>query len=276
MSILVTGAGGGLGRALITALSGAAEASSGLVDGMTRATPPMPDGAQWDAVVHCAHGRAKDVTDRQLATYLDDGPDLTARVLRRCRRRFVLISSISVYPPVGHDLRETTPIALDAVAEFYGLAKLISEARVRRWAAETGGTAAILRLSSLLGPDSPRNVTVRVIEGAEAVPLSADSEFRYVTHAEAAATALAALARQDAPPGDVEIINVAPPDAVRLAEVARLAGRAPRFGAIRYVAPPAPAERAAALTPDLRRSSRDRIIAEIARRRGRADDAPVT
>lgn len=261
MKILVTGAGSGLGLALRRRLG-----ASGFMRGDWRRHPQDT----FDAVVHCAHGRAKDVTDQGLADYLSDGPDLTAQALERCRGLFVLVSSISVYPLEGHDLRETTPIPLDAVTGFYGIAKLMSEARVRRWAEKTGRGAVILRLSSMLGPDSPRNATVRLIEGAETLPLTGDSELRYVTHDDVGDVVSACLGAGCPGPNVVETYNVSAPDAIRLDEVASLAGRTPRFGPIRYTAPPTPIDRALELSPSLRGSSRDRIIAEIDRRLGAA------
>lgn len=251
--VLVTGARGGLGGALLEILGG---------DGLHRgnADALLASGRRWEIVVHGAYSRAKDLTSTELPGYLSDTLDLTERALAVCGRVFVLASSISVYPLDGHPLTEDAPIPLDRVPGFYGLGKLLCEARALEWARRTGGTALVLRLSSLLGPRSPANVTARILRGlSDAVPLTGASRFNYVTHDEVGAVVRAAL---DGGLGGV--MNVGAADRIELAEVARLAGRTVRFGAINYQAPQVPTDRARALVPQLARSSRERIEAMIA------------
>lgn len=221
----------------------------------------LASGRDWDTVIHCAHPRAKDVEDNELAAYLGDGVDLTTALLARCRRRFVLMSSISVYPSVGHSGDESIPIRVDALSGLYGWSKLMCEARARRWAEQPERRCTILRLASMLGLDSPNNVTHRILRGeVDAVPLTAASMFNFVTHAEVELVVLAALQ------GRAEgTLNVGAGALTTLDSLARFGPRPIRFGDIFYSAPLVPIERAAHWAPSLRRSSEGRLQ-EIARR----------
>jgi len=248
MSILVTGARNGLGRSLSSFFD---------APGLTRenAESIFVGAEQFDTVVHCAHSRAKDVTSGQLVDYLADSVDLTDRVLGLCRKTFILVSSVSVYPLAGHSLEEEEPILLDQVPNFYGVVKLMSEARVQKWAEEQGVRFVILRMSSMLGPYSPPNVTTRILSGeATKIVLSEKSRFSYVFHDEVCN--FVALAHSQ----DLEgIYNIAAEDTISLKEVANIANRSLEFGPVDYQAPEVSIERAANLLPSLRRSSKDRI-----------------
>ncbi len=253
LSVLVTGARSGLGRALCERFRATA---------MTRenADEIFSQDTKYDLVIHCAHSRAKDVDTDSLDDYASDSFELTSKVLRLCKQKFILISSVSVYPLEGHSLREDDPIKLDEVHEFYGIAKLLSERHVVNWAHRTGGKFLILRLSSTLGPYSPANVTKRILTGATpSVPLSGESRFSYICHDEIGDFIEVALNRSAE-----GFFNLAAADTVTLKDVACLAGREIEFGPINYQAPVVSIERACALLPALRKTSVERIRNAIA------------
>lgn len=252
--MLVTGAGGGLGGALHARLGGTAGHRDNL--------DALLGGASWDTVVHCAHSRRKDLTERDLSAYLDDTLLLTERALARCTRRFVLASSISVYPPGPTPARGE--ISVDRVSGAYGMVKLMAESRARAWADRTGGQLLILRLGSLLGWRSPPNVTARILRGeCDSVPLTGNSRFNYVSHAEVADFTSLALEESWTGTFDLGASRL-----LSLAEVAERAGRRVRFGSIEYRAPLPDNAPVAERVPSFAKDPLLRIDAAIEEQRG--------
>ena len=154
MSILVTGAGGFIGRAVVRALHRQGVAARA---GVRRA--PGPDQVLFDlfdraavqaalrdvrAVIHCAR-------DDDHARSVQGTRDLLAMAAAAGVRRFVHLSSVAVYGVAEGLVGETTPPAgkLDAYAQ----GKLASEADCRA-AASDQMTVAVVRPALVYGPGS--------------------------------------------------------------------------------------------------------------------------
>lgn len=170
MKVLVTGAGGFLGRAVVEAASAAghqvlalvrpsskpvsAERSE-LVSGDLRQIGPWAQALDGvDAVVHCAAGFgdfASQLTSNVLAT------ENLLSVLPQSVRRLVHVSSFSVYdfdaPSLGGKLDERTPLERDPLRrDAYTQTKLIQEQLVRAHAARTGNELVVVRPGAIYGP----------------------------------------------------------------------------------------------------------------------------
>lgn len=247
--ILVTGSGNGLGRYLSDRFGAV---------GMTRANAEaiLSGREKYDAIIHCAFSRQKDVDSRASAGYFDDTINLTRRVLELRSGTFIYISSIAVYPDSWRDSQEQDPIPLDAVPTLYGTMKLMGEGLVMRHA-----QPLVLRLSSLLGPYSPPNVTARVLTGAKVtVPLQAQSLFNYVHYEQVEEMIRLCLSAQRH-----GIYNVAADEAVVLRDVAALTGADVSYGPILYQAPSVSNAKAAQIVPSLAVSSLEQIKRHINR-----------
>lgn len=255
--ILVTGSGNGLGRYLSDRFGAV---------GMTRAnaTAILSSRERYDTIIHCAFSRQKDVDSCASATYFDDTIDLTRRVLGLRSEAFIYISSIAVYPDGWSNSLEQTPIPLDAVSTLYGTMKLMGEGLAMRHA-----HPLVLRLSSLVGPYSPPNVTARVMTGAQiSVPLQAQSLFNYIQYEQVEEMIRLCLSAQR-----YGIYNVAANDAVSLKDVAALTSADVAYGSILYQAPSVCNAKASQIVPSLAVSSLEQIKRYIKRTAGSSDEA---
>lgn len=242
--LLVTGAASGLGAAVHCALGGTP---------MTRATPwaEIEAAAPYDAIVHCAFGARKRVTPATAFAYLDDNLLLTERLARIPHRKFVLISSIDIYPLPRQGATEDDEYELARLAGPYPLAKLFSDALVRARCADH----LILRPASLLGRAMRPSTILRVLtETAPRVFLHPDSRFNFVLHDDIAAFIAHAIAE------DIRgVFNVASTGAVRLGDMAERLGLAVAFGEHVYDFGDISNAKIAAIAPAFRRTSAEAL-----------------
>lgn len=172
MKVLVTGAGGFLGRAVVAAAARAGHQVVAMVRPVSagRATYPanvtelagdLRQRAAWtgaigdvDAVVHCAAAFG-DLPSQLAGTVLATENLLAA--LPATLRRFVHISSLSVYdfdaPRFGGALDETTPLeAAPLRRDAYTQTKMMQERLVRDYAARTEVDLVVVRPGAIYGP----------------------------------------------------------------------------------------------------------------------------
>ena len=157
MKVLVTGAGGFLGRAVVAAavreghevLAMVRPASAGraTAPGVTEVAGDLRQRGAWvdavqeaDAVVHCAAAFG-DIASQLAGTVLATENLLAALPART--KRFVHVSSLSVYdfdaPRLGGALDETTPLeAAPLRRDAYTQTKVMQERLVREHAGRTG------------------------------------------------------------------------------------------------------------------------------------------
>ncbi len=166
--ILVTGAGGFIGRALCPAL---AARRHHVVAGLRRPTPAAPIGAEslllgdiapgrdWkgalrglDIVVHLAQ-RAHAPPSQSI---LDAEPDAAAGLAREAAlagvRRFLYVSSIKAMGETTAPDRPFHPADMPCPEDSYGRAKLATERALASVAAETGLELLLLRPPLVYGP----------------------------------------------------------------------------------------------------------------------------
>ncbi len=202
-TVLVTGASGLLGTAVIRRLKGDGLAVVGLcgkhvspglipVDLMQRDAVLDLARLEWDALVNCAAFRSPDFCEqaRAPARVLNaQMPGWLARMAEARRAPFVHISTDYVFPgthPPYHEESVTGPV------NFYGETKVESETAVR----DAHSAALILRIPALYGcPGSPV-VSPLLQEGLEAAmgcdPLTLDDGIvRYPTFVDDVAAVIA-------------------------------------------------------------------------------------
>lgn len=173
MKVLVTGAGGFLGHAVVAAAVRAGhqvvamvrpvslDKGSSFPEGVTPLAGDLRQRGAWfnglgdvDAVVHCA-ATTGDLPSQLAGTVLATENLLAA--LPATLRRIVHVSSLSVYdfdaPRFGGNLDEQTPLETrPARRDAYTQTKLLQERLVRDHAARAGTELAIIRPGAIYGP----------------------------------------------------------------------------------------------------------------------------
>ncbi len=244
MNVLVTGAGGFVGRATVAALTARGHRVRG-----TRRRPHEVDGvAEWidldigpttdwssalagvDAVVHTAavvHRPDAAIADHDAVTHLG-----SARLAEQAAGRvesLLLIGTVAVYgdrPPPRVDAdtepRPDTP---------YGAAKLAAERRAADLCAPTGTRLAVLRFPAVYGPGDPGNVgrLIRLVLRGVPLPLAGVNNERsflaLANAADAVATVVGSPVTGTYLVADEDTIST--PDLIRL--IARCGGIRPRL-----------------------------------------------
>lgn len=184
--ILVTGAGGFIGRALCPAL---AAAGHQVIAGLRRPPDPAPPGAEprvigdivpgrrWggeldggDVVIHLAQ-RAHRSAGAALAGEPQAAAELAAAAARAGVRRFVYLSSIKAMGETtapGQRLHADDP---PRPVDRYGIAKLASERALAQVAPSSGLELAIVRPPLVYGPDVAGNFRALLRLAGSGLPL---------------------------------------------------------------------------------------------------------
>lgn len=174
MKVLITGAGGFLGRATLAAALAAghdvlamrrptsASAASPAAPGLTWITGDLRQQGEWraqiaaaEAVIHCAAAASGDFSTQLSGTVLATENLLAA--LPTDLRRFVHVSSFSVYdfdkPGFLGSLSEDTSIEIRPLRrDAYTQTKLVQERLVREYATERRVPLVVARPGAIYGP----------------------------------------------------------------------------------------------------------------------------
>jgi UDP-glucose 4-epimerase len=200
--ILVTGATGFVGKAVIQALSGAGlnvVAAVRLLPSRGACTANVPDGLQWQAVgdinsqtdwqralqgvqtvVHCAaraHVMREHAAD-PLAAYREVNVQGTLHLARQAVvagvKRLVFISSAKVNGEVTQPSMPFLPDGIAAPQDAYGISKMQAELGLRQIAADTGMEVVIIRPPLVYGPGVKANFAalMRVVQRGWPLPLA--------------------------------------------------------------------------------------------------------
>jgi UDP-glucose 4-epimerase len=247
--ILVTGAGGALGRALVRRLSAEGEKDVvGLVRGETaiagcRAVRGDVTTAPWRellegcstvfhlaAFVHRVPGSREEAAQMRAVNH-----EATATLARACREagaRLVYASTVAVMGPGGEGLDETAP---RAPASEYGRSKAQAEVSIEE-EGRAGLRYAICRMPLLYGPHGRGNMErmLRAIAARRYWPVGNPATRKSCLHLDDAADALVRAASPAV--GDGAFI-VAPPESPTLGEIHQAAYQAVGRAAPRLVVP---------------------------------------
>ncbi len=255
MSVLVSGAGSGLGREcqlFFNATGFGRNTDWSVIEKQAHQKP-------FDLIIHSAFNTRQDITSATLPAYLADTLELTNRLLALPHAHFVFISSIDVYPKDDrlHDENEIIPIK--AVDSIYGVAKLMCEALVQSKTKHH----LILRPSALLGRFSKPNSLIKMLNDKTIqLSLAPNSLFNYVLHTDLCQF-IQAYYQGDVPAG---IYNFTVAHHVSLQEVAKLLQASPKFGAYEYQVGQVDNKKATSYFPKLSSSSLE-IIGEFIKQR---------
>jgi 2-alkyl-3-oxoalkanoate reductase len=222
MKVLVTGAGGFLGRAVVDALLSRGHEVLAMVRPATSSVPSFPTAVAtvrgdlrqrgaWesevqkaDAVVHLAAAASGSLSEQFAGTVL-----ATENLLAACRgsrvSRFVHVSSFSVYdftsPPTGGALDEATPLESHPERrDAYTSTKLVQERLVVETCSATDIELVVARPGAVFGPGKEWDHGAALHVGSVALVFAPRSQMRltYVTNC---ADALAAAVTAEGAPG---------------------------------------------------------------------------
>lgn len=222
MTYLITGIKNGIGRYLFQALGGV---------GLSRQTSKeefesiKKKGA--DVIIHCAFNSRRDIDSNTLFGYADDNIFLTQRLTEVPHKKFILFSTVDVYPKDGRSHMEEEVISVDDSFSLHGLTKAVSESIVRRVCSDF----LILRLSTLLGPFMRPNSLIRMMQDEDCVlTLAGDSALNYVSYSDVLHFLKTAIEK-----GHKGIFNVLSTENIRLDEIAaRILKKKVIFGSYHY------------------------------------------
>lgn len=170
-NVLVTGSNSGLGKYLV----GETDAK-----GFTRETNiKLLKKQKFDAIIHCAYNRTRNIDSTTLYKYTYDNVLLTHELTKLRHKKFIFISSVDVYPKDTEKHFEDEVIEINEIDNFYGITKLMSEQIV----VNNCENYLILRPTALLGLDMKPNSLTKMIDGDdEKFTLAEDSFLNYVPY----------------------------------------------------------------------------------------------
>jgi 2-alkyl-3-oxoalkanoate reductase len=248
MKLVVTGAGGFLGRAVVDA----AVAAGHDVTAMVR-REPAPDAASafdpevrvlvgdlrtpggWcdtigaaDVVIHAA-AAAGGERGLQLANTVVGTENLLAALRHSSIKRFVHVSSFSVYDyaaaPLGSCLTEESPLEQRPVdRDAYTETKLVQEELVRRWCAEQDVPVVVLRPGAVVGPGRTWNFGAAFTAGGASFVISPRAEFKLISVTNCALAIVRAAEAPGAEGATVNLVDDHLPTHAQFAKKCRAAG----------------------------------------------------
>ena len=214
-----------------------------------------------DVIVHCAFNSSREVDSHNLHLYLADNVSLTQELVSLPHRKFVLLSSVDVYPKDLSNCSEEDAIDIDAVDNIYGIVKLMSESIVKQNCPDY----LILRCVTLLGKDSRKNSLTRILDDNPCkLSLTSNSQFNYVLHSDVSDWIRLAIDR-----GIDGVFNVATSQNIDLASVAAMLCKRVEYGCYRYDVGQIDNSKIAFISPAFNKSSRDSICQYAKIRGGR-------
>ncbi len=225
LRILVTGAGGFVGAALVPALAAAGHA---VVRVARKATAPgdlaVPELLDWhptsqelagiDCVIHLAARThvMRDAAADPLAAYRALNVGVTARLAEAAAaagvRRFVFMSSIKVNGEATHGQPFTTDDAPQP-EDAYGISKREAEDALRAIARRTGLEVVVLRPPLVYGPGVKGNLLalMRAIDRGLPLPLGAIANRRSLVGIDNLISAIALAATHPAAAGHTYLVS---------------------------------------------------------------------
>ena len=244
MKILVTGAGGFLGSAVVTAAARAGHQVVAMVRPVSAGRGTYPAGVTelagdlrqrgvWtgalgdvDAVIHCAAAFG-DLPSQLAGTVLATENLLAA--LPITLRRIVHVSSLSVYdfdaPRLGGDLDEGTPLETAPLRrDAYTQTKLIQEKLVRGSAAAKGTELVVVRPGAIYGPGKDWDAGTGLKVGRLDLIFAPLAKMRLIHVDNCADAIVAALAAPVDGPVTVNLIDPEQPSHWRYHGLAKRAG----------------------------------------------------
>jgi nucleoside-diphosphate-sugar epimerase len=244
MKVLVTGAGGFLGRALVTHAVAAGHDVTALVrsapdqhafdPGVTVVQGDLRSRGEWcdelgriDVVLHAA-AAASGSRSQQLANTVVATERLLEALGESRPTRFVHVSSLSVYDfhalRSGAPLDERTPLEpRPHERDAYTEAKLVQERLVREWCEARGVPCVILRPGAIVGPEKAWGFGAAFGFGRLAFVVAPRSQFRFISLSNCAAAVVRAI---DADVTGTDVVNVIDDKPPTHAEFFRLCVRA--------------------------------------------------
>jgi nucleoside-diphosphate-sugar epimerase len=256
MIVLVTGAAGFLGRAVVRSLLGDGHHVLALIRPLTDTASFVPSErlefvrgdlrqkGEWcdrigaaEAVVHLAAATGGDLPEQFAVTVVATENLLNS--LPGGPRRFVHVSSFSVYDyaalPMGAELNENSPLeAHPDERDAYTWTKLIQEKLVRDHCRDAGLSLAVIRPGAIYGPGKTWAFGTALGPGRFDLMFSPLAPFR-LTHVDNCADAVALAVTS--PAADGQTLNVVDDDLPSHARYRRLCRRA---GAVMAPAVPIP------------------------------------
>lgn len=162
---LITGTSSGLGKYLHGNLGGISINREKI----------QKNGAE--IIIHCAFNSEQNPTD--VDQYFRDNVFLTEELTKLPHKKFILLSSVDVYPKNSNRHTEDEIIDVNNAGNLYAKTKLLSEEIVKK----NCPNFLILRCSALLGKDSRKNSLIKIIQDDSPIlTLSSDSSFNYILH----------------------------------------------------------------------------------------------
>lgn len=221
MKILITGTPSGLGKYIYNDLGGISWTRN-----ITDKAKKKLKAEGVDVIIHCAFNSSQTVDSNNLYDYLADNVLLTEELVNIPHNKFILSSSVDVYPKDKKHHKEDGVVDVNAVNGIYGITKLMSESLVKNKCRNF----LILRCTSLLGRNSRKNSLIKILKDSNpTLTVTGDSVFNYVLHSDISDFIKLAIKQ------DVQgVYNVASSENITLSEIVDMFGKKVNFGKYKY------------------------------------------